>query len=113
MDDSPGGFQSREGCRARPEASGERARKREFEILLNPLLDSLYSTARRMTRDHDDAEDLVQDTVVKAYRFFDRFQPGTNFRAWLLRIMTNLYINQYRKAERQGEQVELEEGEDL
>jgi RNA polymerase sigma-70 factor, ECF subfamily len=81
---------------------------REFEALLDPLLDSLYGAALRMTRHHDDAQDLVQDTVVKAYRFFHRFERGTNFRAWMLRVMTNLYINQYRKAERQGEQVELD-----
>jgi RNA polymerase sigma-70 factor, ECF subfamily len=91
---------------------GEMDRKREFESLLTPLLDVLYGAAQRMTRDRDDAADLVQDTVVKAYRFFHRFERGTNFKAWLLRVMTNLYINQYRKAEKQGEQVELEEGED-
>lgn len=88
--------------------------KREFEALLTPLLDVLYSAALRMTRDHDDAADLVQDAVVKAYRFFHRFERGTNFKAWLLRVMTNLYINQYRKAEKQGERVEPEEdGEDV
>ena len=87
--------------------------KREFEALLTPLLDVLYSAALRMTRDHDDAADLVQDTVVKGYRFFHRFERGTNFKAWLLRVMTNLYINQYRKAEKQGEQVELDESEDV
>jgi RNA polymerase sigma-70 factor, ECF subfamily len=85
---------------------------RDFEALLRPLLDSLYGAALRMTRHHDDAEDLVQDTVVKAYRFFHRFEPGTNFRAWMLRVMTNLYINRYRKTEKQGEQVELDAVED-
>jgi RNA polymerase sigma-70 factor (ECF subfamily) len=85
---------------------------REFESLLRPLLDSLYGAALRMTRHHDDAEDLVQDTIVKAYRFFHRFERGTNFRAWLLRVMTNLYINRYRKAEKQGEQVDLDAVED-
>jgi RNA polymerase sigma-70 factor (ECF subfamily) len=84
----------------------------DFEALLSPLLDSLYGAALRMTRHHDDAEDLVQDTVIKAYRFFHRFEPGTNFRAWMLRVMTNLYINRYRKAEKQGEQVELDAVED-
>src|SRR5260370_4569005 len=113
MDDRPEGSQLKARCRTQPAAGGQRGQKQEFEILLNPLLDSLYSTARRMTRDPDDAEDLVQDAVVKAYRFFDRFQPGTNFKAWLFRILTNLYINQYRKAEKQGEPVELAEGEDL
>jgi RNA polymerase sigma-70 factor (ECF subfamily) len=97
------------GGRARCETEA----KREFEALLTPLLDVLYSAALRMTRDHDDAADLVQDTVVKAYRFFHRFESGTNFKAWLLRVMTNLYINQYRKAEKQGERVDLDEGEDV
>jgi RNA polymerase sigma-70 factor (ECF subfamily) len=87
--------------------------KREFEALLTPLLDVLYRAALRMTRNHDDAADLVQDTVVKGYRFFHRFERGTNFKAWLLRVMTNLFINQYRKAEKQGEHLELEEGEDV
>jgi RNA polymerase sigma-70 factor (ECF subfamily) len=98
---------------ARPIGAGGTAGRREFEQLLTPLLDSLYGAALRMTRDPSDAEDLVQDTVVKAYRFYDRFQPGTNFRAWLLRVMTNLYINQYRKEERQGEQVDLDDEEDV
>jgi RNA polymerase sigma-70 factor (ECF subfamily) len=87
--------------------------KEEFESLLTPLLDTLYGAALRMTRHHDDAADLVQETVVKAYRFFHRFERGTNFKAWMLRVMTNLYINQYRKAEKQGERVELDEGEDV
>jgi RNA polymerase sigma-70 factor, ECF subfamily len=86
--------------------------KSEFQTLLDPLFDTLYAAARRMTRNHDDAEDLVQDTVVKAYRFFHRFQRGTNFKAWLLRVMTNLYINRYHQVERQGERVELDTLED-
>jgi RNA polymerase sigma-70 factor, ECF subfamily len=97
---------------ARTRQSDPEANGREFEALLEPLLDNLYGAALRMTRHHDDAQDLVQDTVVKAYRFFHRFERGTNFRAWMLRVMTNLYINQYRKAERQGEQIELDALED-
>ena len=64
---------------------GREADKREFERLLTPLLDVLYGAALRMTGHHHDAEDLVQDTVVKAFRFFHRFERGTNFKAWLLR----------------------------
>ena len=60
-------------------------------------LDALYRTALRMTRNPQDAEDLVQETYLRAYRFFDRFQPGTNLRAWLFKILTNTYINRYRK----------------
>jgi RNA polymerase sigma-70 factor (ECF subfamily) len=86
--------------------------KREFEELLSPILDNLYGAALRMTRNSTDAEDLVQDAVLKGYRFFHRFQSGTNFKAWMLRLMTNLFINQYRKASRQGEQVDLEDLED-
>ncbi len=92
----------------------ERAeRKREFEELLDPLLGTLYGAALRLTRNPQDAEDLVQDTVIKTFRFFDRFERGTNFKAWILRALTNLYINQYHKAERQGERVAFEEGEEF
>src|SRR5437867_5626424 len=96
----------------RSTAASQEGQKREFESLLTPLLDNLYGAALRMTRNPDDAEDLVQDTVVKAYRFFHRFERGTNFKAWTLRVMTNLYINQYHKAEKQGEQVDLETAEE-
>jgi RNA polymerase sigma-70 factor (ECF subfamily) len=94
-------------------AYAERQRKREFESLLTPMLDNLYGAAIRMTRNREDAEDLVQDTVLKAYRFFDRFQPGTNFKAWILRVMTNLYINQYHRVAKQGERVDLEDVEEF
>ncbi len=60
-------------------------------------LDALYRTALRMTRNPEDAEDLVQETYLRAYRFFDKYQPGTNLRAWLFKILTNAYINRYRK----------------
>ena len=60
-------------------------------------LDALYRTALRMTRNPSDAEDLVQDALVRAFRFYDRFEQGTNFRAWLFKILTNTYINRYRK----------------
>jgi len=60
-------------------------------------LDALYRTALRMTRNPQDAEDLVQETYLRAYRFFDKFEPGTNLRAWLFKILTNSYINRYRK----------------
>jgi RNA polymerase sigma-70 factor, ECF subfamily len=60
-------------------------------------LDALYRTALRMTRNAEDAEDLVQETYLRAYRFFEKFQPGTNLRAWLFKILTNSYINRYRK----------------
>ncbi|APT93079.1 RNA polymerase sigma factor RpoE [Corynebacterium phocae] len=72
----------------------------QFEEQAMPLLDQLYGGALRMTRNPQDAEDLVQETYLKAYNSFDKFQEGTNLKAWLYRIMTNTYINSYRKAKR-------------
>ncbi|MCA3014868.1 MAG: sigma-70 family RNA polymerase sigma factor [Myxococcaceae bacterium] len=69
----------------------------EFEALVAPWLDALYAGALRLTRNERDAEDLVQDTVMRAYRFFDKFERGTNFRAWLFKILTNTFINGYRR----------------
>jgi RNA polymerase sigma-70 factor (ECF subfamily) len=69
----------------------------EFEALLAPWLDGLYASALRLTRNDRDAEDLVQDAVMRAFRFFDRFEKGTNFRAWIFKILTNTFINSYRR----------------
>ena len=74
-----------------------------------PLLDSLYGAALRMTRNPADAEDLVQDTMMRAYRSFSSFEPGTNIKAWLFRILTNAYINTYRKKQREKEKVSVDE----
>jgi RNA polymerase sigma-70 factor (ECF subfamily) len=74
---------------------------------------SLYSAALRMTRNPSDAEDLVQETYLKAYRAFAGFEQGTNLRAWLYRILTNTYINQYRAKQRRPQEQELDEIEDL
>lgn len=74
--------------------------------------DQLYAAAMRMTRNPADAADLVQETFAKAYAAFDSYTPGTNLKAWLYRIQTNTYINQYRKAKRQPYQNPLEELED-
>jgi len=84
-------------------------RRQEFEDVALVHLDSLYNGALRMTRNPEDAEDLVQDTVLKAYRFFDKFERGTNIRAWLFTILTNTYINMYRKKTRQPVMVEFQE----
>lgn len=73
----------------------------------------LYSAALRMTRNRADAEDLVQETFLKAYRGYDGFTEGTNLRAWLYRILTNTFINRYRKGRRRPREVELDEVEDL
>jgi len=68
-----------------------------FEAAAMPFLDALYNTALRMTRNPQDAEDLIQETYLKAYRHYDKFQPGTNLKAWLFKIMKNTFINEYRK----------------
>src|SRR5579872_2678308 len=66
-----------------------------------------------MTRNRDDAQDLVQDAAVRAFRAFDSFQPGTNFKAWFLRIVTNLYLNEYRRKQRQPAPMSIEEAPEL
>ena len=76
---------------------------------VTPLLGPLYWQAMRMTRHHADAEDLLQDTMLKAYAHFHTFQQGTNLRAWLYRILTNNYINAYRKRQRRPAQFPAEE----
>ena len=73
----------------------------------------LYSAALRMTRNASDAEDLVQETYLKAYRAYASYQEGTNLRAWLYRILTNTYINSYRAAKRRPEVTDVEDVEDL
>jgi RNA polymerase sigma-70 factor (ECF subfamily) len=74
---------------------------------------SLYSAALRMSRNPADAEDLVQETYLKAYRAFDTFAEGTNLKAWLYRILTNTFINRYRAKKRRPEETELEDVEDF
>jgi RNA polymerase sigma-70 factor (ECF subfamily) len=77
------------------------------------FMPSLYTAALRMTRNAADAEDLVQETYLKAYRGFGGFQQGTNLKAWLYRILTNTFINSYRAKKRRPEQTEIEDVEDL
>jgi RNA polymerase sigma-70 factor (ECF subfamily) len=81
------------------------ARQARFEADALPFLDQLYSAALRMTRNPADAEDVVQETYAKAFSAFHQFKPGTNLKAWLYRILTNTYINGYRKKQRQPQQV--------
>ena len=78
-----------------------------------PLMDGLYSAAMRMTRNAADAEDLVQETYLKAYRAYDRFEAGTNLKAWMYRILTNSYINAYRKKQRRPDESDIDDVEDL
>ena len=75
----------------------EHQRGWNFEAAAMPFVDALYNTAYRMTRNSEDAEDLVQETYLKAYKYYDKFQEGTNFKAWLFKIMKNTFINNYRK----------------
>jgi RNA polymerase sigma-70 factor (ECF subfamily) len=77
-----------------------------------PFLDQLYSAALRMTRNPADAEDLVQETFAKAFASFHQFREGTNLKAWLYRILTNTFINSYRKRQREPRQSVTEEVED-
>jgi len=76
-------------------------------------MDLLYNYALRMTYNSADAEDLVQETFLKAFRFWDSYEKGTNIRAWLFRIMKNAYINRYRKEKKEPETVEYEEVENF
>jgi RNA polymerase sigma-70 factor, ECF subfamily len=74
----------------------------DFEKEALPHLGALYAAALRMTRNEKDAEDLVQEALLRAYRFFDTFEAGTNCKAWLFRILTNVFCNQYREREREN-----------
>lgn len=76
-----------------------------FEADALPFINQLYSAGLRMTRSPQDAEDLVQETYAKAFSAFHQFKPGTNLKAWLYRILTNTYINSYRKKQRQPQQM--------
>ena len=85
----------------------------KFADLAMEHMSSLYSGALRMTRNPADAEDLVQETYLKAYRGFGGFEEGTNLKAWLYRILTNTYINSYRAKQRRPDETDLDEVEDL
>ncbi|GAA2122213.1 RNA polymerase sigma factor SigR [Actinomadura napierensis] len=87
-------------------------RQERFQRDVLPFLDQLYSAALRMTRNPADAEDLVQETFAKAFASFHQFKEGTNLKAWLYRILTNTFINSYRKRQRQPQQSATEEIED-
>src|SRR3974390_243783 len=84
-----------------------------FTDVAMEFMPGLYSAALRMTRNRADAEDLVQETYLKAYRAFGSFKEGTNLKAWLYRILTNTFINSYRARKRRPEQTELDDVEDL
>jgi len=82
-----------------------------FEKEFMPLIDSLYNFAYRLTLDEDDSNDLVQETYLKAYRFFDSYEQGTNAKAWLFRILKNSFINEFRKKSKEPSKVDYNEVE--
>lgn len=90
-----------------------RTDQREYEALLAPLLSSVFGTALRLTRNRDDAEDLVQEAAVRAFKAFATFQKGTNFKAWFFRILTNLFYERHRRAQREPVRTDLEDAADL
>ena len=92
---------------SRPPASAED--RERFEVLVWEHLDGLFGAALRMTRNRTRAEDLLQETFLRAWRSFHTFKPGTNVRAWLYRILMNAYIDGYRKSEREPEVVDQED----
>ena len=106
------GAQHRSAMTAAESTETVEQRNARFERDALQYLDQLYSAALRMTRNPADAEDLVQETFAKAYASFHQFQAGTNLKAWLYRILTNTFINTYRKKQRQPQQSRTEEVED-
>ena len=84
-------------------------KQKDFDEEIIPHMDALYNFALRLTSDPNDAEDLVQDTIVKAYRFFSSYEKGTNAKAWMFRILKNSFINNYRKNSKKPSQVDYDE----
>ena len=101
-----------DGARA-PADESEEERRQRFSDSAIPLLDTIYAGALRLTRNPADAEDLVQETFLRAYNAFHQFEPGTNLKAWLYRILTNAYINAYRKQQRNPQSVPTEDVDDF
>ncbi len=89
--------------------SNTQQKHEEFQLEAVPHMDILYNYGLRLTGHPEDANDLLQETFLKAYRFWDKFEKGTNCRAWLFRIMRNSYINRYRKAVKTPEHVDYDE----
>jgi RNA polymerase sigma-70 factor, ECF subfamily len=96
-----------------PEAEHAPADPAAFESEMAPHLDALYRNALRLTGNSNDADDLVQDTYLRAFRFFHQYELGTNAKAWLFRIMNTIFLNDYRKKSRQGESLSYDELEDF
>lgn len=92
--------------------TGEDIRAR-FESLLTPIFNAAYGAARQMTRNDEDAADLVQEASLRAFRSFQTFEEGTNFKAWFFKILTNLFYEKHRRREREPDTVNLEDASDL
>src|SRR5690349_2972085 len=111
-DETEAEAQARADASVDVKAESSEERRARFEREAMPLLDQLYSAALRTTRNPSDAEDLVQETFAKAYAAFHQYRPGTNLKAWMYRILTNTYINSYRKKQRQPLESDSAEIED-
>jgi RNA polymerase sigma-70 factor (ECF subfamily) len=95
------------------EAPADTSRTREFEALLGEVLERAYGTAYHLTRSSHDAEDLVQEAALSAFKHFDQFQRGTNFKAWFMRILTNAFFASYRQKKRRPQTTQLEDAQPL
>jgi len=95
------------------ETTAETDRTSAFEVLLRPLLDGAFGLAMTMTRNRADAEDAVQEAALRAFRAFDSFERGTNFKAWFYRILTNCVYARHRSAKRRPDAVELDDASEL
>lgn len=93
--------------------AAEADRRSEFEALLGPVLDVAWRTAVHFTRDASEADDLVQEAALAALKGFDTFEPGTRFRPWFLKVLTNCFYQKCRREKRRGEEIELEEAPPL
>lgn len=103
-------YMNKSGVQAKAEEAGVTAWRFDSQVM--PYLDSLYNTAYRMTRSAEDAEDLVQETYFKAYKYYDKFEEGTNLKAWLFKILKNTFINNYRRKKLEPRSVDFAEIED-
>ncbi len=92
-----------------PQNYSEKEKYKIFDDEFMPHINSMYNFAFRLTMDEDDANDLVQDTYLKAFRFINSFQKGTNAKAWLFRILKNSFINDYRKKSKEPAKVDYQE----
>lgn len=98
-----------QGIQRKPYSISEK--KKVFETEFLPHIESMYNFAYRLTYDEDDSKDLVQETYLKAYRFIESFQKGTNAKAWLFRILKNSFINDFRKKSKEPSKVDYQEVE--